>query len=485
MERRAEGTGEERAGLVSLGLIMQLAGSIVAAYLVALSLEPLLSWFFGESLRLRNYHQYVGRVVPTPAWHLWLLAGAAIIRALLHRRAGTAMLYRHRGALSALWMYLAAAFLHTGLCLALLHLDRSDPIYGLTIVALVGTAWPVCLLAAAARPGFRRALRGGPAATGETAPDEVATLTIFLGLVGAMVALFAVYASIEEPDRYASWTITAIGLLLLVRAFAQLISGLRVAGRVPGESERLATAGYVRVGLIASILAGAALLIHLSGSLVTSAYEYDGYRGRHFAHHFHSSSLARHALIAYLIVLWPVLLRQFVKTRQAMTTTSAVVSRRPDAALGALGWCLLAVGALQLVLVLLGLFAGPNGPSIVWDWASHYDLAAEGGARPAWIQILVIITQIWTALELLGGTTRRRAAATAYAACASLAIILSIQGDMAFLMRTIGAGVQSPASLLTCFQIAFPLVVPIASLVFVQHHLRRETSPPSTAEISS
>lgn len=483
METR-EGVREERAGLVSLGLIMQLVGSIVAAYLVARSLESLVPWLLGLGGtfhvgdfydRFFSYEEqwYQSHRVAAPAWHLTLVACLGIVRAVLHRSAGGAILYRRRGGLGTLYAYLAAAALHTGVCLAFLHHDATSATFQWSVVALLGTAWPLCLLVAATRARFRSALRAGPAATDATAPDEVATLSIFLGLVGAMAALFVIYASMESWSSYfmtvSPKAVGAIGVLLLVRSLTQLGSGFRVAGRAAEADVPLATTRYVQVGLIASVLAGAVVVIHLTGSVHVSRW----YSGRYFENTFAWQALATHAMVAYLIVLWPVLLCRFVRAHMAAPTSSTIDAGQPRAALAALGWLLLAAGGVQVALALVAAIPATRGTEIAWDWVRHYDFSTGTTARSAWVQLLVAIPQIWTAIELLGATRRRRAAATAYAGCASLAIALSIWGDVNYLIRLISGGLSDPSVLLAYLQFAFPLIVPIATLVFVQHHLRR------------
>ncbi len=486
METR-ESVGHERAGLVSLGLIMQLVGSIVAAYLIARSLESLVPWvlgvggtyhfgdFYGRFFTYEEQHNHAR--VAAPAWHLTLVAGLGIIRALLHRVAGGAILYRRRGGLVWLYAYLAAAFVHSGVCLAVLHHDGTSAAYQWGIVALLGCAWPLCLLVAATRTGFRSAVRGGAATKDASAPDEVATLTIFLGLIGAMAALFVIYSAIESWSSYfmsiAPKAVGAIGLLLLVRSFTQLRSGLRLAGRAAGTDAPLATIRYVQVGLIASVLAGAVIVIHAAGAVHISR---DDWYPQNI---FSWPALATHAMVAYLIVLWPLLLRRFVQAHESAPKASSIGAAQPRAALAALGWFLLAAGGIQIALALLALVPSTRVTPIAWDWVRHYDISTGTTARSGWIQLLVTFPQIWTALELLGTTRRRRAAATAYAGAASLAIALSIWGDMNYLLRLIGGGLDSPSVLIAHLQFAFPLVVPIATLVFVQHHLRRESAPPT------
>lgn len=482
METRADNVQEERAGLVALGLIMQLVGSIVAAYLVVRSLEEVLPYhlglgptrYFGDFYDFYDQENYDRAGLVSRAWHLPLLASLGIVRALLHRRAGGAILYRHRGRAGALHAYLAAALIHTGLCVAVFLQDRTSPTYQWSIAALLGAAWPMCLVVAATRPHFRRALRRGPAAMEDTAPDQLATLTIFLGLVGAMVALFVAYAGSERywgDSPMGSNALVVIGVLLLVRAVVQLRSGLRVAGRATGASGPLATVRYVTVALVTSAFIGVGLVVHLSGVLRVDPVWMDG--GHRFAQQF-SSSVAAHLLAAYMVVVWPLLLQRFVEARK--TATSSVAERsRPGSSLAALGWFLLAAGALQAAFGLLGLIADTTGMYIAWDWGNHSVYLVNSAPRSGLLQLLVAIPQIWTAVELLGATRRRRTAATAFAACGCLAMVVSGLDELHYLMRLIGAGFGSPSALVAYLQFAFPLLVPIATLVFVQHHLRRET----------
>ena len=131
---------------------------------------------------------------------------------------------------------------------------------------------------------------------------------------------------------------------------------------------------------------------------------------------------------------------------------------------------------------MLGLIAGAEGMHIAWNWAQFSEYlvgAADPAPRSGWLALLVAIPRIWTALEILGNTGRRKAAATAFAACGSLALVLSNWGDLHYLGRLIGVGLPHPSVLLTHLQFAFPLVVPIATLVFVQHHLREEGARPT------
>ncbi len=65
-----------------------------------------------------------------------------------------------------------------------------------------------------------------------------------------------------------------------------------------------------------------------------------------------SSTLPVHALTAYVVVVWPELLLRFVAARKT-ATAQVVDSHRPGASLAALGWLLLAAGALQFAFPLV------------------------------------------------------------------------------------------------------------------------------------
>jgi hypothetical protein len=112
---------------------------------------------------------------------------------------------------------------------------------------------------------------------------------------------------------------------------------------------------------------------------------------------------------------------------------------------------------------------------IATNWASQESEIVDPvtGPRSPWVQLLVAAPQLWVGLELLGATVRRRAAATAYAACATVAMIASIWADLECVMRLFGSNSFSYLPMAIFFQVAFLLIVPIATLVFVQHNLRR------------
>jgi len=471
MQRREGETGEDRAGLVSLGLVMQLVGSVMAAYLIAQSIEPLLDRvFFGNWFPRPGWGGYYNppygpEVSSPPPWHLTLLAATGALRALLHRRAGSAILYRHQGAVSPLAVYVVAALAHTGLCVAIFAIDMSSATLLWSATAFIALAWPLCLLAAALRPRFRRALRGDPAAMNPGARDEVATLAIFLGLLGAMISLFALYAAIDSYQQLGLRPVLLIVIasLLCLRAAALLRVGFRGAHRAGEPDESMATSFYVKVGLVTGGLAWMAILLHVNATLRPSGNPYAM---------FDYVELGRDAMAGYLLFLWPLLLRRLARSRQGMPPATSP-SPRSLASLRALGWLLLATGSLQAAFAVVSLVIGESRVAGLWGFLLQFQLFPGAGSRSPWLQLVVAAPQLWVAIELLHDTPRRRAAATVYAAGASVATALCIGTDMGYLIRIIAAGLPAASALVVYLPVAFPLLVPIATLVFVQHHLRR------------
>jgi hypothetical protein len=291
-----------------------------------------------------------------------------------------------------------------------------------------------------------------------------------------MVSVFTVYMAMETFGAFGAETASSTALfvvaaLLVVRSVAQLVGGLR--GRpVPAG-------GYVWIGLVGAGVSALALAIHLEGTLFRANEWYTGpYGGHRFDYRFSWPVLYAAFLAAYLLFVWPVLLRRFRTARKSAPTSPTGESCRYRARLAALGWLLLIAGVLQLAFVILTQIDSKRGAGLVLGWASYSSspTGTQFGSRSAWLQLLVIVPQLWTAVELLGASRRRRAAATIFAACASLATILAIWDDLTHLMRLIGTSIDHPTVLLAYLHVAFPLIVPIAALVFIQHGLRREAS---------
>lgn len=473
MDHRGEERGGARAGLVALGLIMELVGSVVAAYLIVQALESFLGGRAFPAWYLTGYwydvtsHRVESASAPT--WRLGIVAGVAILRALLHRRAGSAVLYRPERAVGAVTAYVAVALSHTVFCAVEFALDLDGRSLEWMVITGISIGWPIALLLAIRRPTFRRLLRVGPAACSVGATAQVGTLMAFLGLVGAFVSLFALYAALDSAPVWSlsSSLLVALTGLLCVRSLVHIRVGFRLAGRGTGSNPSWDWSSYVKVGLVTSALAWGLILVLLSLLLrrPPSGYPSSGFR-----------ELTEGGMVVYLLFLWPLLLRRLERTRAA----AQVAERRPRESAGglaALAWLLLAGGAVQVGLVLASALLGEVGATSFWARLIEAQVGGFRVPRGPGLQLLIALPQIWVAIELLRGSPLRGASATLYAACASIATVISIQDDMRYLMRAIANGLSQPKMLLGYLPIGFALLVPIAALVFVQHHLRREGAP--------
>jgi hypothetical protein len=470
MDRRGEERGEDRAGLVGLGLIMELVGSVVAAYLIVKTLEPVLDRVFRGLWYPKWEWQSLGghseRGSSAPPLHVALLAAIGVLRALMHRRAGSAVLYRPAGAASAVINYAAVALGHTALCLLAFRLHRDNQTFAWAVGACLSVGWPIALLIAVRRREIRGLLSTGPSATGASAPDQVGTLMVFLGMVGGLVALFALYAAIEGYTIW-SWPASrlsiAVAALLCFRSVVHTRVGLRLAGREVGSSEPMNVASYVKAGLVTAALSWIAILVMLGGLFSPPQ------GGLPPLEHLR---LASAGLAVYLLFVWPLLVHRLARAR-ADAAEPVTTATRSSSGLPALGWLLLAAGAVQVGVAGLWFLLGED--RLIWTMRSFVEpMSGDGVSRGPWLQLLIAVPQIWVALELLRGSARRRRAATVYAACASVATVVSIQADQHLLMKAIALGLPDPTGLAVYLPVAFWLLVPVATLVFVQAQLRRE-----------
>ena len=474
MERRGEERGEDRAGLVALGLIMELVGSVIAAYLIVKALEPLLNRLFlgAWDPQWGWEQQLTSPRVTRDGWedlpfHVMLLTAIGILRALVHRRAGRAVLYRSGDSAGAIGVYVAVALGHTALCVLVFWRHQDHQSHAWAAAACVSLAWPIALLIATRRRVIRLALSTGRSATAASAPDQVATLMVFFGLVGCLVALFAFYTSVDGPlswSEFSAWLPVSVTAFLCLRSVVHTRVGVRLAGDT-GSRAPLDVSSYVKVGLITAALSWLAIVVLMYG-LLDRAWSY-------YPTEVHLDP-AWKGFTVYLLFLWPLLLRGMARARAEADQSTSKKPSSSGAGLLALGWLLLGAAAVQIGLAGLSLHLGPDRMTELSMWLLKAPIQDGPISRGVWMQLLVAVPQVWVALELLRASPRRRRAATLYAACASIATVVSIQADMELLMRAIGKGLSDATALVVFLPVAFWLLVPIATLVYVQQQLRRE-----------
>ena len=181
-------------GLSSLGLIMQLAGTLFAAYIslfmfMALMMMPRMGGG-GETL-----------------W-VFVALGACIARSFYHRAAGTELLYGRRtlaetpvGSFGGIRRYVAVALVQTVvLCLILkMKLDMPSTV----VIGVAGglLAWPAILMALLMLPRFKR-LENAPLPIAEDKGFEGASILMaILGTCGAVAMGTIARASARTATR--------------------------------------------------------------------------------------------------------------------------------------------------------------------------------------------------------------------------------------------------------------------------------------------
>jgi hypothetical protein len=361
-------------GLSSLGLIMELGGSIFLGVMAMVGVLPLLGGAGAGSF-------------------LFLVLGAAgAARSGFHRAAGRALLYGSAGGVyRPIYVYIGVSVVQT--VLTLLILNKDGGVSGrFNLVLLVGLlAWPITLLVMLSRPPLRDLGRENALPVSEDIGFEGSTvLMVVLGSIGSLVAVLGLYVFFKLPGGairgLSSLLLLVVLAVLLGRSALHTIAGARGVRVISGDAGA-SIARYLSFGVLSSAIVGGALFLIIATGMA------------------HAVTFLFLAVAIHLLLSWPLILRRFFRERNLGQFVAAEQPRAPDAGLTALGWLLLALGVHQLAAALIG-----------------GDSAAEMAerVRSPWWAVCVAITQVWAGLELVNMTDRYRLAASVYGAFASL-----------------------------------------------------------------
>jgi hypothetical protein len=361
-------------GLSTLGMLMQLAGSSFAALATLLMLAML-----GDG---------VGG---------WMLAvfGLSITRSFVHRNAGKDLLYGATNRLAGIHLYVVVALAQSVLVgfIAWWGLDMpGKEAFGL----LVGLAvWPTCLAIVFARPRFRRFRAVMPIAE-DKGFEGASILMIVLGFSGignVLAAAIVVLAVIEYIGEmaYVIWALLAV---LLVRSILHVQAGFAGVRETTFDQTIMRAKRYADFGVITSFSLGGALLlfnIAANGGVI---------------------GLAIIAASCWLLLAWPLIVRQFFAERQITDLIAGDDApphhRAPDAGLTNLGWLLLAHAMLQTTILIPDLFGTP--------------LVAHVGDRSIWFSVAIVALQAWAGAELIRMSPQSRFIATAFGTIGTLVV---------------------------------------------------------------
>jgi hypothetical protein len=418
-------------GLGSLGLLMQLGGSLGMAAAAAVAIPAAM------------YGDRESSVV----FFFALLYG---VRAAFHRVAGNAVLYGTGGhPRRSVVTYLCVAACHSLVTLLLLRRYVDDALL-LRIAGLL-LAWPAVLLVCVSLPRLGRLLaRTVPPAEDHGFEGAAVLMTVLgsAGLAGAVMVL-AVLVEIPALPGLAGAPAGGAGLarllalavcgLCLLRAVVHLRAGVHGATGAGFDAHQAGAARYGSVGRATA--AGLALLLAAAIAVSTG----------NLAIVLIAGICAREVLGA-----WPAILRRLHAERSfdvyLAGDRAPVFGRAPDAGLMALGWLLLALGAPALAQCLV---AVPAGAAAAWPVELGMLSLGDG-----WRTLLMAGLQVWAGVALLRASARARRIVAIYAMVAvglalgsatfalADAFALGVAGNqdglaaLATLARIVGAGIE-------------------------------------------
>jgi hypothetical protein len=428
-------------GLSSLGLVMQLGGTLMA---LVVSL-----YAFGRLLTMADKNE---------ALWIFLLLATCIARSIIHRMAGTELLYGRASLdldnppspLAGLYRYIAVGLVHSVVVAIAMKLLFKAPA-SLAIGMGIGLAvWPG-LLAGLVAAGHFAPYNKKIAMSEDKGFEGASILMTVLGICGILVMATTLLAMFElggKALRDGSVILVMLSMvLLLVRSvlhFQAGVTGLRTTSI--DRSVELANR-YASFGVVSSFCAGGALL------LVTMMGALD------------ITMLAAVTAITWMLMTWPMIIRRFFGERQfadLMAGENADVHRRsPDAGLTGLGWLLIGHAAYTATMLI---------PQMIGSDLGALDkLWLLGGSanelRSPWWNVGICMFQGWAGFELIRMSAHHRLIASLYAGVTA-AVTVYMYWPMLKLLEH-----MSKTQLLSILPVAIALVIPVSVFVLVNRNL--------------
>lgn len=438
-------------GLGSLGMIMQLGGSLFMALAAMMAMVPVLSGGMQG------------------AWVIFLFGALAAVRSAFHRAAGTALIYGSpMGPLRSVKTYIVVAFIETASLIFLMK-TQSMPLgtKGMLSFLVLQLAWPVALIALMQTRHFKALAQ----CTEIPAPEDngfegVAVLMTLFGVTGTLFAGLMVITMFKLPGEVLSdprmLLMLGVFVMLVVRSVLHTVAGVRGTKGADADGATESAARYYSFGVISAIVAGAALLVQFMMLGV----------GRGMM-----AVMMMIALLVYLLLIWPLSVRRFFTERNfsvLLAGEEAPVHRRaPDAGLTALGWLLVAMGVMGLSQTLPGALFGGEGMGVL-DQIFLGNAALETFGRSPWWQVGVGGLQLWAGLELANMTDRYKLAATIYGVIATVVTIYVNYPAFEMADRVFGGGMGLGSGFgqnVMWGGIAIGLVVPIGAVILANRQL--------------
>jgi hypothetical protein len=433
-------------GLAALGMLMQLAGNVLAAYAALIAFTVL----FASSMMHSGSSETL--------W-MFLILGLSITRSLFHRAAGSGIVYgeTNQGGsrLKGVQRYIGFSLIQSVVVGAVLwsQFHTSGKI-GLAITAGLAV-WPAMLVGLLALPRFRRFKDDLPLTEDKGFEGASILMTVLglCGLIGTGTALvILLQQSSHELQRGPNVLIALSLIMLCIRSVLHVqagVSGLRETS--VDRAVELANR-YANFGVISSFCGGGALLLFVMSSALSVA------------------GLAIVCGLCWMLLAWPMIIRKFFSDRQfadLLAGDAAPIHRRaPDAGLTWLGWLLIAQAAFSISFLI---------PELVMVDPSHgareleqlFALAGAVGMRSMWWNVGLIALQLWAGYELVRMSPQSKVVATLYG-IAGVSIALYLQWPLIQALRhSHEVGMEA----VSFGPLALSLVIPVATIVLVHRKI--------------
>jgi len=433
-------------GLASLGLVMQLAGTVFAAYA---SLVMFIMLFLPSGF---------GRV---GKGYILIVLALCITRSAFHRVGGSELLYPRASfddkpsPFAGIKRYVLVAFAQTAVMAVLLAGKFGVP-FKFTLGICAGlAAWPTFLAVISALPRFKRFAGELPIAE-DKGFEAAAILMTVLGTCGVLGTGAFLLVMLESGSGILS---QGPGVLLLVALVMLLIRSIfHVQAGVSGlretnldRSVELANR-YANFGVISSFCAaGAMLIVSMMGAVNLAV-------------------IAVVAGVCWMLMAWPMIIRRFFSERQfadLMAGDGTQLHRRaPDAGLTGLGWLLVAHAFFSATLLIPQVVLGA-------DFGGRYtemlSFMGPSGARSLWWSVGLTTFQMWAGYELVRMSPHSRVIATAFSVVAG-ALTIYIMWPVLQGMKHLGR-MMSPEMVMMIVPLAIQLVIPVSTLILVNRKI--------------
>lgn len=430
-------------GISTLGLLMQLGGTLFAA-------AATLGTFVMMLTR--------GGRGDDKLWIL-LVLGLCVTRSLFHRMAGTELLYGRpiEGAASPLRgvkRYIAIG-LAQSLVMFMIMTGKFHVPFKLALGPALGLAlWPAALAGLMMLPRFRRFADVLPVAE-DKGFEAASILMIVLGTIGVLGTGLFLFVMLNAGGRALSQgpgvLVMLAGILLFIRSCLHVqagVSGLRET--TIDRSVELANR-YANFGVISAFCAAGAVLLLVMRAMDVSA-------------------LAVVAGLCWMLMAWPMIIRRFYSDRQftdLLAGDQANLHRRsPDAGLTGLGWLLFAHAILSASLLIPQLLIDRD--DMTRKMSDLFSMIGAGGMRSVWWSAGLIALQAWAGFELIRMSSTHRIVGTVFSI---VAIIITVYISLPVLQNLKLIGRMGPQGVMMFVPLAISLVIPVVTLILVNRNI--------------